>query len=346
MTRRNYSGNSGNSRNSGNDRSMSHLSSGRDFGRNSSGRDFDRRSNYNWAGEQVDRRTDRARRMDNYTNRRHSQDQNYGRYESQEFTPERNQRNAHFYAADDYMGSNERDESMWPSSSSKVWHSNDNFLKQGGRYSDSFGEDQNDSSSRALWGQEFSGNRSQQIDSPWLNDSQRDDSRWNRDNQWDSQGQWDSQTHRGANSQNYSSQNYAAQNYAGKGPKGYKRSDDRIKEDVCECLERSSQVDASEIEVEVKDACVTLTGKVESRQAKRNAEMLIENLRGVDDVINELKVEKSKDHDTEIDSYPSSANKGSDSLYASGKTGEKINSKFDSNTSKRKESADYSSTRM
>lgn len=140
--------------------------------------------------------------------------------------------------------------------------------------------------------------------------------------------------------------NYAAQNYAGKGPKGYKRSDDRIKEDVCECLERSSQVDASEIEVEVKDACVTLTGKVESRQAKRNAEMLIENLRGVDDVINELKVEKSKDHDTEIDSYPSSANKGSDSLYASGKTGEKINSKFDSNTSKRKESADYSSTRM
>lgn len=329
MTRRTYSGNSDNSKHSTHGRSMPHLA-GRE-----SGREFGRRSNYNWAGEEVDRRTDRARRMDNYTSRRHPQDQNYGRYESQEFTPERNQRNAHFYAADDYKGGNERNESMWPSSSSKIWHNDDNFLKQGGRYSDSFGEDYNDSSSRALWGQEFSGNHSN-INSSWLSDSERNDSQWNRDNQWNTQDRWNDQS---AQNQRGST----TRSFAGKGPKGYKRSDDRIKEDVCECLERSSQVDASEIEVEVKDACVTLKGAVDSRQAKRNAEMLIENLRGVDDVINELKVEKSTSHDTEIDSYPSKTTRGND-LYASGRTGEKVNSKFD--TQKRKESADYSSTRM
>lgn len=303
MTRRNYSGNTRN-----NNRSAPNHLSGRDFGRQS-----DRGPHYNWAAEQSDRRTDRAKRMDNYTSRRHHQDQNYGRFESQEFTPERNQREAHFYAADDHMGSNDRDGSMWASSSSKIWHNDDNFLKQGGRYSNSFGEDQNDSSSRALWGQEFSRNHSS-INSSWLHNSQRNDEQWNR------------------------------KNFAGKGPKGYKRSDDRIKEDVCECLEKSPLVDASNIEVDVKDCCVTLRGAVDSRQAKRDAEMLIENLRGVDDVINELKVEKSIGTETEIDSYPNRTARNNESLYASGKTGDKINSKFDS--PKRKESADYSSTRM
>jgi hypothetical protein len=78
--------------------------------------------------------------------------------------------------------------------------------------------------------------------------------------------------------------------HAGHGPKGYKRSDERIKEDVNERLTQDSQIDAGEIEVEVKNGEVTLTGTVESRQAKRRAEDVIENVSGVNEVHNQLRV--------------------------------------------------------
>lgn len=81
--------------------------------------------------------------------------------------------------------------------------------------------------------------------------------------------------------------------YSGMGPKGYKRSDDRIKEDVCEALTHDSELDASNIDVEVKDGMVTLTGTVESRMAKRQAEDCVEHLSGVKDVTNNIRVEMS-----------------------------------------------------
>jgi hypothetical protein len=74
----------------------------------------------------------------------------------------------------------------------------------------------------------------------------------------------------------------------GKGPKGYKRSDERIHEEVCEALFRNNLVDASNIEVKVEDGLVTLTGTVASRYAKREVENCIENLAGIVDVHNEL----------------------------------------------------------
>lgn len=81
--------------------------------------------------------------------------------------------------------------------------------------------------------------------------------------------------------------------FVGLGPKGYRRSDERIHEDVCEALMQAPSVDASDIEVNVKDGCVTLTGTVEARQDKREAEDIIEDIPGVDDVRNELKVKRS-----------------------------------------------------
>ena len=82
--------------------------------------------------------------------------------------------------------------------------------------------------------------------------------------------------------------------HSGKGPKGYKRSDDRIKEEVCEALSRSPEVDASDIDVMVKEGMVTLSGTVESRMAKREAEMCVEHLSGVEDVHNEIRVKKNE----------------------------------------------------
>ena len=90
----------------------------------------------------------------------------------------------------------------------------------------------------------------------------------------------------------YSSQQLRT-SYSGKGPKGWARSDERIKETVCEALERDHHIDASEIEVEVKEGIITLKGNVEDRRTKRMAEDCVENLSGVKDVRNELHVNAS-----------------------------------------------------
>ena len=80
--------------------------------------------------------------------------------------------------------------------------------------------------------------------------------------------------------------------FYGRGPKGYQRSDDRILEDVSEELFRNPDIDAGDIEVQVQNGEVTLTGKVEDRRQKRLAEDLAEGCSGVKDVHNQLKVDK------------------------------------------------------
>jgi hypothetical protein len=78
--------------------------------------------------------------------------------------------------------------------------------------------------------------------------------------------------------------------HRGRGPRGYRRSDERIKEDVCQCLTDDEHIDASNIDVTVNDREVVLSGTVESRFEKRHAEDLIERIAGVRDVINSLRV--------------------------------------------------------
>lgn len=79
-------------------------------------------------------------------------------------------------------------------------------------------------------------------------------------------------------------------NFYGRGPKGYKRSDESIKEEACELLFWSSEVDASEIEVSIIDGCIYLDGYVSSRYAKKEAETLVEEIEGIADVLNRLQV--------------------------------------------------------
>jgi osmotically-inducible protein OsmY len=76
----------------------------------------------------------------------------------------------------------------------------------------------------------------------------------------------------------------------GRGPKNYTRSDDRIREDVNDRLSDDPFVDASEIEVQVSSCEVTLTGTVDSREAKRRAEDIAERVSGVKHVQNNLRV--------------------------------------------------------
>jgi hypothetical protein len=78
-------------------------------------------------------------------------------------------------------------------------------------------------------------------------------------------------------------------------PKGYERSDDRIREDVCETLGRHAEVDPSDIEVKVLQGEVTLSGTVDESRSRRLAEEIVEGLAGVKDVRNEIRVSRGKD---------------------------------------------------
>jgi osmotically-inducible protein OsmY len=120
-------------------------------------------------------------------------------------------------------------------------------------------------------------------------------------------GGYDESQRYGEGSQRYSGAGYGQSGYRpgltytsalivgrfyGRGPKGYRRSDDRIREDVSEELYRHPDIDASEIEVQAQNGEVTLTGKVEDRHQKRLAEELAERCSGVTDVHNQLKVDR------------------------------------------------------
>jgi hypothetical protein len=74
----------------------------------------------------------------------------------------------------------------------------------------------------------------------------------------------------------------------GRGPKGYRRSDDRIHDEIAERIARSG-VNADEVEVKVENGEVTLTGTVERREDKWRLESLCDSVYGVDDVHNQLR---------------------------------------------------------
>ena len=78
--------------------------------------------------------------------------------------------------------------------------------------------------------------------------------------------------------------------HRGKGPKGYVRSDERIREDLSEQLAEDDAVDPGDVSIEVRDGVVTLSGSVEERWVKHRIEDMAEACRGVTDVINHLRI--------------------------------------------------------
>lgn len=78
--------------------------------------------------------------------------------------------------------------------------------------------------------------------------------------------------------------------FRGRGPRDYKRSDERITEDLNERLTDDNDLDASNINVRVSDGVATLTGTVDSRWMKHRAEDIADNCSGVKDVRNEIRV--------------------------------------------------------
>lgn len=91
--------------------------------------------------------------------------------------------------------------------------------------------------------------------------------------------------------------------HRGKGPRNFIRSDARIREMVCEVLSEDDRIDASRIEVEVRDGEVTLTGAVDDRHTKRLAEDVIERLPSVKDVHNHIRVHRFEENIDHLNSF-------------------------------------------
>ena len=80
--------------------------------------------------------------------------------------------------------------------------------------------------------------------------------------------------------------------HRGKGPKGFQRSDDRIKELICERLSEDPEIDPSDVTVTVSGGRVTLEGTVDSRRTKNAIEDIAEQF-GVQDVQNNLRTQRT-----------------------------------------------------
>jgi hypothetical protein len=88
--------------------------------------------------------------------------------------------------------------------------------------------------------------------------------------------------------------------FLGIGPDAYHRTDESVREEVCEALSRHPEVNAADIEVEVKDGHVILLGTVESRLMKRQAQDAVAHAQGVQEVRNELTIPRNTDCDGDL----------------------------------------------
>ncbi|HYQ30517.1 MAG TPA: BON domain-containing protein, partial [Polyangiaceae bacterium] len=78
--------------------------------------------------------------------------------------------------------------------------------------------------------------------------------------------------------------------HVGKAPKNATRADSRVRDDVCDALTYRGDLDATDIDVTVHNGEVTLEGTVQTRSMKHHAENLADEVTGVKDVHNHLRV--------------------------------------------------------
>jgi BON domain-containing protein len=127
---------------------------------------------------------------------------------------------------------------------------------------------------------------------PWRRDREPD--YWNRERSFGDTRRYanvDPNDTAGWNRPTYSGRDWQDRGgYSGRGPRGYQRGDERIREDICERLTEDPRIDASDVNVHVESAEVTLSGSVRTRDEKHFTENVVERIFGVREVNNNLKV--------------------------------------------------------
>jgi hypothetical protein len=78
--------------------------------------------------------------------------------------------------------------------------------------------------------------------------------------------------------------------HQGRGPQGWRRSDERVREEICERLTDDVLIDARGIEVEVREGVVTLSGEAVRPSDPTLASQIAHEVSGVKDVRVELTV--------------------------------------------------------
>ncbi len=97
--------------------------------------------------------------------------------------------------------------------------------------------------------------------------------------------------------------------FRGMGPANYKRSDERIRDDIYERLTDSHVIDARSIMVDVNEGNVTLSGTVNERRMRYAAEDLVERIGGVSNINNQLRVQSQEQARSQAPSAAQSTDK-------------------------------------
>ena len=100
--------------------------------------------------------------------------------------------------------------------------------------------------------------------------------------------------------------------HRGKGPKGYQRSGERLKEIICENLKDDPDIDASDVSIDVNGETVTLEGTVDSRQTKYAVEECAEQC-GASNINNNLRIGQEETESTRWSGSQSSERQQSES---------------------------------
>lgn len=96
----------------------------------------------------------------------------------------------------------------------------------------------------------------------------------------------------------YGSRRYGSEQaplYTRQTPKGYTRSDERIKDDVCERLYHANDIDLADVTIESRNGTLVLDGTVPERRMKHRIEDIAEQCIGVSDIENRIRVSRSND---------------------------------------------------
>lgn len=80
--------------------------------------------------------------------------------------------------------------------------------------------------------------------------------------------------------------------FSGKGPKGYSRTDEQLKEEICRKLYEHPEIDASDVTVEVKGGELMLTGTIDSRHARDLIEDEADRVMGIKEVNNQIRIKR------------------------------------------------------
>lgn len=87
--------------------------------------------------------------------------------------------------------------------------------------------------------------------------------------------------------------------HRGRGPNGYTRTDELLKEIICEQLTDDPFIDASDVSIEVAQSEVTLRGTVPERRQKYAIEDLVADVAGVNEIHNYISVANTDVRDDE-----------------------------------------------